>query len=65
MNRAPRGIDRHLQRIMDATGGNDQSRSAPALNCSFKEALPADHSFEAAARQNEDPMLLNELGTSL
>jgi hypothetical protein len=66
MERVPRGMDRHLQRIMgNAPCSNDQYRSEQASNYSIEDARLTDYSGEAARRLNGDTMLLNELGQSL
>jgi hypothetical protein len=63
MQRGRGGMDRHLQRIMDdAAGVSDGGRSASGLNYTSADTHPAEYSFQPASRQNEDPMLLNELG---
>lgn len=66
MERVPRSMDRHLQRIMgNATGSDGQNRSGQSLNYPFGDARPAECGLETAPRLNDDPMLLNELGKFL
>jgi hypothetical protein len=58
MDGFPRGVDRHLQRIMhNATGPDEQ-----ILKYSFGDTRSAEYGPGTGPKQIEDPMLLNEPG---